>query len=142
MSSRFNSIRCLDSSLPSKSYLCLVHGFSRRRSAILTQLRLGHLPLNQYLFRIWKAESPSCPYCQGITVESVCHYLLECPQYRYKRFLHLTRPLKRKAESLPFLLAAPEALTHLFRYIEATKRFKSGDTLPGKCLNRPGWTPS
>ena len=43
-----------------------------------------HIGLNLHLFQIQQAESPSCPHCQGITVEMVKHYLLICPQYACK----------------------------------------------------------
>ncbi|KNZ76764.1 hypothetical protein J132_08837, partial [Termitomyces sp. J132] len=99
-------------------------------SAILTQLWTGHAPLNAHLFRIKRSESLACPHCQGLTVETVQHFLLECSHYNRKQFTHLTRVLKRKAESIPHLLSAPDALKHLTRYIEATKRFHAPKGTP------------
>ncbi|KNZ80188.1 hypothetical protein J132_06781 [Termitomyces sp. J132] len=124
-STRSPFIRLLDRTLPSRSYLRLVSDLNQRRSALLTQLRTGHLPLNHHLFRIRRSESPTCPYCQGITVETVAHFLFQCPQYKHERHIHLVRPLKRKAESISLLLSSPAALKHLFRFTEATKRFPS-----------------
>ncbi|KNZ77677.1 hypothetical protein J132_04496 [Termitomyces sp. J132] len=118
-------IRLLDRTLPSRSYLRLVSDLDRRRSALLTQLRMGHLPLNHHLFHIRRSESPTCPYCQGITVETVAHFLFQCPQYKHERHIHLVRPLKCKAESISLLLSSPAALKHLFRFAEATKQFPS-----------------
>ncbi|KNZ72747.1 hypothetical protein J132_01951 [Termitomyces sp. J132] len=113
----------LDKSLPSKNYLSLVKSLDRQHSTILTQLCTGHLPLNQHLFHICRAESPMCPHCLGLTVEMIIHFMFACLQYRYERHVHLLQPLKCRAESLSFILNSPSALTHLFRYIDAMKCF-------------------
>ncbi|KNZ80706.1 hypothetical protein J132_04795 [Termitomyces sp. J132] len=96
----------------------------RCQSAMLMQFRMGHLPLNLHLFRIRRAESPVCPHCRGLMVELVRHFILKCPQYCYERHIHLVWPLKRRAESLTYLFSTPNAIKHLLRYTEATKRFK------------------
>ncbi|GLB41456.1 putative encoded by [Lyophyllum shimeji] len=57
-SPRFARINAIDPSLPSKKFLKLVEHLDRRRSALIAQLRTGHIPLNQHLFRIRRAESP------------------------------------------------------------------------------------
>ncbi|KAF5374631.1 hypothetical protein D9615_008911 [Tricholomella constricta] len=132
-SPRFSAINAIDKSLPSKKFLKLVEYLDRRRSATVAQLRTGHSPLNQHLFRIHRAESPSCPHCLGITVETVRHYLLICPRYQHERHLHLRRNLKRKAESISYLLTSPDALKHLLRFVHATKRFKTS-AQSARCL--------
>lgn len=61
----------------------------RRQTSILVQIRLGHIPLNQHLHRIWKADTPFCPNCSKNgkqTIESVKHFILECPTYAKERF--------------------------------------------------------
>ncbi|KAG2062947.1 hypothetical protein BDR04DRAFT_1039489, partial [Suillus decipiens] len=50
----------------------------------LIQLTTGHVPLNEHLFRISKAPSPTCPSCQE-HAESVHHCLLACPTYARQR---------------------------------------------------------
>lgn len=122
-SPRFRAIARLDRTLPSRSYMRTISSMNRKQAAILTQLRTGHIPLNHHLFRINRAESPVCPHCANLTVETVEHFLTRCPHYSRERFTHLTLQLKRKAESISYLLSAPEALKHLLRYTEATKRF-------------------
>ena len=131
-SPRFAATRRLDSTLPSRNYLRLIRFTNRCHSALLTQLRTNHLPLNQHLFRIHRSETPVCPYCGGIMVESVRHFVLECPQYCHEHFIHLTRPLKQRAESLAFLLLSSVALSHLLRYVDATKRFRPTSTPAGQ----------
>lgn len=122
-SPHYKALQRLDKSLPSKSYHKLIEPLTRTQSAHLTQLQTGHSPLNSHLFRIRKAESPSCPHCAGLVIETTCHYLLECPHYRHKRHLHLTRPLCRNVASLPFLLSSKPRAKHITRYTTATKRF-------------------
>ena len=82
-----NLLRTIDNSTPSKKYLQLISGLDHRQASLLFQLRLGHIAFNQHLFHIYKAESPACPQCQGITVETVKHYLLDCPFYRNEQHL-------------------------------------------------------
>jgi ribonuclease HI len=57
----------------------------------LARLRVGHVGLAQYLFRFGMADSPLC-LCGDI--ESVSHYLLECPLHQQFR-----RQLKISLES-------------------------------------------
>ena len=121
---RENLLRTIDNSAPSKKYLQLIAGLDRRQASLLFQLRSGHIALNQHLFRICKAESPACPQCQGITVETVRHYLLDCPFYRNKQH-SLQRKLHCNTGSLSFLLSSPIAVMPLLKYVHTTGRFKS-----------------
>jgi hypothetical protein len=45
-------------------------------SSIIYQLQSGHSPLNNYLHKIKKIDSPNCSECK--TVEDVQHYLVNC----------------------------------------------------------------
>ena len=78
-SPREDILKSIDSSAPSKKYLCLIAGLDRRQASLLFQLRSGHIGLNQHLFHIRKSDTPVCPNCQGITVESVKHFLVDWP---------------------------------------------------------------
>ena len=69
-SERENSLRSIDNSVPSKKYLHLIRDLDKQQASILFQLHSGHVGLDLHLFHIHKAESPACPLCQGITVES------------------------------------------------------------------------
>jgi ribonuclease HI len=127
-SPRYALLRPIDKSAPSKKFLSLVKGLDRRQASLLSQLRTGHIGLNRHLFRIRKVESPVCPHCRGITVETVKHVLLDCPFYRRERHV-LQIKLKRNASSIPFLLSSPAAVKHLLTFIHSTGRFKDY-TLP------------
>jgi len=123
-SPRFSLIRTIDKSLPSNKFLKLIDPLDRRQSAILTQLHTSHAPLNHHLFRIQHSKSPSCPHCQGLTIETVTHYLLQCPHYQHE--CHILRcKLKCKADSLLFLLSNPLATKPLLNFIHTTKLFKT-----------------
>ena len=77
-SPRYRKLTEIDPLVPSSAFCKLMEPLSRKNSSILTQLRLGHIPLNTYLHRIRKAESPLCPYCLEVH-ETVIHYLIRCP---------------------------------------------------------------
>ena len=52
---------------------------SRENEVNTFRLLTGHCPLNGFLYKVWLTESPRCP-C-GSNVESVRHFILECPRY-------------------------------------------------------------
>jgi hypothetical protein len=64
------------------------------------------------------------PHCRGITVETVNHFLLDCPHYRNEHHT-LQRKLRRNTGSLSFLLNNPSAIIPLLKFVHATGRFKS-----------------
>jgi len=101
---RYRFASHIDNSLPSNAYLKLTNDLDHNQSALLTQLRTDHSPLNQHLFHIRHSETPVCPHCQGITPKTVTHYLLQCPHYQHEHHI-LHRKLKCKADSLSFLLS-------------------------------------
>ena len=85
VSPRAKSLHSIDKSAPSKKFLKLTKDLNCSQASIVMQLRTGHIGLNPHLFCIKKAESPSCPHCKGITVETVKHFLLDCPSYQRER---------------------------------------------------------
>ena len=114
----------IDNSAPSKKYLCLISNLDRRQASILFQLQLGHIMLNHHLFRIRKSETPSCLLCQGITIETVKHFLMDCPHYVRERH-KLRLKLRRNTGSLSFLLSSPVAVLPPLKYVHATGHFKT-----------------
>lgn len=123
-SEREDLLYSIDNSVPSKKYLHLIHDLDRWQASILFQLHMGHIGLNLHLFHICKAESPACPLCQGIIVESVKHFLLDCPHYRQQRHL-LQRTLRHNAGSLSLLLNSPVAVKLLLKFVHSTGRFNT-----------------
>ena len=55
----------------------------RREAKVLVQLRTGACQLNDYLYKIKRAESPSCT-C-GEQRETVEHFLFQCPSWNHIR---------------------------------------------------------
>ena len=122
-SERESLLRSIDNSAPSKKYLHLISGLDRCQASLLFQLRSGHIALNHHLFCIHKSKTPSCPFFQGITVETVKHFLLDCPHYRRERH-ELQLKLQQNAGSLSFLLSSPVAVLPLLKFMHSTGRFK------------------
>ena len=58
------------------------------------------------------SKSLACPKCQGITVETVKHFLIDCPHYRQERHA-LQRKLSQNTTALSFLLISPVAVLPL-----------------------------
>ena len=81
---REDLLKTIDNSVPSKKYLHLIADLNRRQDSILFQLCSGYIGLNQYLFYIHKSDTLVCPNCQSIMVETVKHFLLDCPYYQHK----------------------------------------------------------
>lgn len=110
-SPRYVRSSTIDPSMPSNNYIKLVATLSRRQTSILTQLRTNHAPLNQHLHRIGKSQSPHCLTCPDKD-ETVMHYLLDFTQYVRERHI-LSNALRRKADSLSFLLNSETAISPL-----------------------------
>jgi ribonuclease HI len=119
---RGQRLQRLDPRMPSGAFLRTTMGLGRKATAILTQLRTGHLPLNAHLHRIGKAESPGCEAC-GYRQETALHYLALCPAYEELR-VPLKRKLRGRATELRSLLANTNVLPLLLRFIAASKRFE------------------
>lgn len=99
----------------------------RCQTSILVQLRLGHIPLNQHLHRIRKVDVPFCPNCEKNgkqIVESVKHFILECPTYAKERFWLRTK-LGRGANSIKLMMSNEKTMKLLIRYVGKTERLKS-----------------
>ena len=96
---------------------------SRKAASTIFQLRVGHAPLNDYLYRFKKADSPQCPAC-GHPKETPEHYLLQCPSYDYERWPILNL-LGGRLPQLMKLLSSPKMLLPLANYMEATERFET-----------------
>ena len=124
-SPRFNRLRFEDLLTPhSQKYLKYISSGSitRKTASTIFQLRVGHAPLNVYLHRFKKVDSPQCPAC-GDPSETPEHFLLRCPNYAHERW-----PILKQARGRPpkitKLLSSAKLLIPLANYIEATGRFE------------------
>ena len=94
-SPRYARTNHLDPNLIHRSFIKLVAHFPKRLTSLYISLRSQHIPLNKYLYRIGKKESPHCEHCPQ-TDETVHHFILECQHYQRQRHT-LTCALGRKA---------------------------------------------
>lgn len=93
----------------------------RQNRAILTQLRTEHIPLNAYLHRFKRNESPLCDKC-GRENETVEHYLLWCRAYATQR-RRMSWKIGWRCLTKTSILATEKGWTALFAYINETGRF-------------------
>ena len=131
VSPRYTISSNVDYSLPSDNYMHIANQLNRRQASALIQMRTGHLPLNNVLFRMKRVDTPKCPHCDNGTRETIMHYLFFCPHYEDAR--HGIREATRlEKKPLAFLLGDRKGIPHLLRYIDETRRLRSifGDIGP------------
>ena len=100
----------------------LTRSISRNQASILFQLRSGHVPLNTYLHRIKKVDSPICQSCLQFR-ETVMHYVMRCETHTIARRT-MFNAAGRDARNLGKLLSTTELLPHLFQFIKSTERLR------------------
>ena len=112
----------IDSSSPSKKFIESIsnHKLTRQASSYISQLRISHIPLNNYLYRFKCVDNPRCLAC-GDPNETVEHFLLICPAYAHEWWV-LENSIKSKL-SLKALLGNQKASLAVNNYIKATHRF-------------------
>lgn len=120
-SPRHDKQRRIDPSLPSPKFMKLTANLPRRSSSLLIQLRTGVVPLQSFLHKIGKTDSPLCPSCKK-EKETVRHFILSCPAFNKQRE-SLRAELGRPAASLQTLLSNKRALKPLFKFLHQTGRF-------------------
>jgi ribonuclease HI len=114
----------IDSSSPSKRFIEAISNpkLPRQTASLITQLRINHAPLNNYLYKFKRVDNPRCPAC-GESEEMVEHYLLGCPAYAHELWA-LEKAIKHKPD-LKTLLGDHKAMLALNNYIKATHRFET-----------------
>jgi ribonuclease HI len=122
-SPRYAKMSRIDPSLPSNKYKQIIAELSRAQSSLIIQLRSGHIPLNAYLHRISKRDSPICTHCKDGD-ETVHHFLFDCTTWSYERW-PLSRRLGRASRSLATLLGTKKGVDEVLKYIGRTGRFKA-----------------
>jgi len=111
----------LDPTQTPNSFLRLTGHLKKKHTSIYVQLCTGHIPLNKHLHRIKKSATPMCLQCGDNQIETVHHYLFDCPRYDRERHI-LRQKLGQNASSTSHLLSEKTAQQVLFRYIDNTKR--------------------
>ena len=119
----FAKLSKIDPTMPSNKFQQLIAGFNRSQASILTQLRVGHIPLNAYLHRIKQAASPNCLQC-GVGSEMVHHFLFDCQAWK-SEWWAMGKVLRHEAKSLQHILSHRAGAEELLRFIGRTEQFKA-----------------
>ena len=130
-SKRHAHIATIDSMTPSKKYLKATRFMPKSRSGVIFQLRSGHIALNKHLYRIKRSDTPNCLQCDSAILESVHHFLFECPRYERERHI-LHCEVGRAASSTVDLLGTGEAVSEMLKFVKSTGRLslKQGEVQP------------
>ena len=96
---RGKKMKKIDKSTPSTKFLKTISKdkLSREAASRIAQLRIGHIPLNSYLYKFKRADKTNCPAC-GEDYEMPLHFLLSCPIYAFERWA-LERQVKKKKKN-------------------------------------------
>jgi ribonuclease HI/exonuclease III len=121
-SPRAAHLKTIDPTFVARKYMQMIETLPKKHSAILMQLRTGHVGLNAHLYRIKRANSPLCPCCRRYK-ETVAHFLLHCPAHHAARST-LTASIGLDARNIEKLLSTQKYLPHLFRYVAETERLR------------------
>lgn len=103
---------------------------TRDQASKLMQIRSGHIPLNAYLFRISKTDSPFCSAChvdQGEETpqETVTHFLFECKAHDEQR-TRLAKKIGRANLNLKNIMQDEKRMRALANFVTKTGRFDTG----------------
>ena len=124
-STRYERMAQLEPNYKINSFSKLMLNLHRDRASLLFQLREGHVPLNAYLHKIQKLDSPICSSCWQYS-KTVIHFILHCETFKEARST-LFWLAGRDARNLGKILSMKELLPHLFWYIKETGCFSLGN---------------
>ena len=121
-------LRSIRSSVKQSLPICKLK--DRRHESVVYRLRIGHVGVNKYLYRVGLKDTPMCDLCGA--EETIEHYILECPGYSQQRdhLLEYCKKLGVRDVNLKVLLGGEEKyknscrdiLRCLLKYIVSTGR--------------------
>jgi hypothetical protein len=126
-SPRWRRFEHIDLDFPFEKYRARLNSVTRGQASKLMQIRSSHIPLNDYLFKIGKADSPHCRTCEANPgeerpKETVNHFLFECEAHDAQR-LHLLKKVGRRNFTIKTLMRSTEGMRALANYAKDTARF-------------------
>jgi hypothetical protein len=129
-SPRRGRLERFDQTFPFTGYRKHIDKMTRGQASKIIQIRSGQVPLNSYLFRISKADSPLCSVChdeQGEEPppETVNHFLFECKAHDEQRD-HLTKKIGRANMNLKSIMKSEKRMRALANFITKTGRLDTG----------------
>lgn len=125
---RFSRMSAVDPHMSPRAIRRLLHDRPRHETSLITQLRIGHVPLNKHLHRIGKYDSPTCSACER-RPETVRHFLLECPSFSHHRW-NMRLGLGQKSDSISTLLSTPLGIQRVLAYVNHTRRLRAMNGVP------------
>lgn len=121
-SPRYARMQHIDPEMSPSKLRRMLLGRKRAQASIITQLRLGHSPLNKHLHRINRSDTALCAACRS-HLETTRHYILKCPRYdRQRRTMFAA--LGRGGDRLRNILSTPRGIEQVLRFIQTTGRFR------------------
>jgi ribonuclease HI len=140
LSPRRERIGRIDEAYPFEGYRKRQNQLSRQHASLLVQVRSGHIPLNSYLHRINRAESPNCEACQAepgdeTPVENTRHFIYDCVAYTNQRNI-LFREIGASNVVLKDVMLKTSHMKALAQYIQQTGRFKTTEKPPPRTQER------
>ncbi|KAF9557624.1 hypothetical protein CPC08DRAFT_724963 [Agrocybe pediades] len=125
-SPRRKKLKKIEKEIPFKKYIKFPNELTRRQTSMLIQIRTGHFPLNDYLFKRRLVNSPLCTACIQDQRETLDHIIKDCPAYRTQRST-LKKAIQRRGLNDPrSLLSNPKFTKAILHFIQATGRWTSG----------------
>jgi hypothetical protein len=108
------------------AFLGRTNSLTRKQSSIIIQICSGHLPLNNYLYRIKKLNSNSCTQCsedQEGPPKTVQHFVFDCPAYVAARN-ELTNKIGFNHLNFKDIMADTNRIKALITFINRTGRLQ------------------
>ena len=95
-SPRYERMEWIDLDFKHNAFIKLIHKVHQEHASLLFQLRMGHVPLNTYLHKIQKIDSPICSECHQHS-KMVIHFILHTLILIHKRHRKI-QTLQQKSE--------------------------------------------
>lgn len=125
---RYDRMTVIDSTMSPRAIRRLLHDRPRYQTSTITQLRIGHIPLNKHLHRVGKSDTPLCPACER-RPETVRHFLMECPCFARHRW-KMRIGLGSKSDRISTLLSTPLGIQRVLTYVKNTRRLRMMNGMP------------
>jgi hypothetical protein len=111
---------------PFTAFLGRTNSLTRKQSSMIIQIRSGHFPLNNYLYKIQKINSNGCTQCgedQEGPPETVQHFVFDCPAHVAARN-ELTNKIGLNHFSFKDIMADTNRMKALTTFINRTGRLQ------------------
>src|ERR1700678_198148 len=116
----------LGDKFPFTAFLGRTNSLTRKQSSMIIQIRSGHFPLNNYLYKIQKINSNGCTQCgedQEGPPETVQHFVFDCPAHVAARN-ELTNKIGLNHFSFKDIMADTNRMKALITFINRTGRLQ------------------